>query len=142
MDKEPGNAGIALNTRYPYLLEELSRLASKEAKQLLHKPFTQELRKALSQAIQSFGSSSEITWEWHDQLQSGEGTHLPEEGERGESLEMEEEMDEMDELLADMVGLDKVKKIIQATPSMGPQIQEILKAAVKVIDFCSSINIG
>jgi len=125
-----------LDTHYPYILEEATRLVSEEAKQFLHECSTQELRQALSQVIESFGSGSKIAWKWHDQYQS-DGIESRE-GRKGEALKKER----VDGLFVDIMELSKVKDLIAADPSMGPQIQGIFGAAVKVICFCSSTSTG
>lgn len=123
-----------IRTRYPFIPEESSRLASKEVTELLHSQPTQEFRQALSQVIESFVSSPGFTWQWHDEFKLSDKIQdqLAEEEER-KALENEEVP------LADM--LDEVKKIIKANPSMDSKVQEILEPAVKVINFHNSANI-
>lgn len=126
----------ALQIRFPYILEELARLASKEAEQLLHESSTQELRQAITQVIELFGSHP---WKWYDQFEPEDlGTDQPKEGEE-EDLEDKEEMDG---LLADIMNLGKVKEITEAGPAVDLQVQEIFNAAIKVIGFDVFTNIG
>jgi hypothetical protein len=132
---------IPLLTRYPYILEELSRLASEEVKQLLNMDVTQELRQKLAHTIESLGSSPGFTWKWHDEFQPDDiDAGQSGEEEKGHAAEKGEE--ETDKLLADIMGLDMIKEIISTTPSVGPQVKAILQAATRVINFCSLTNIS
>lgn len=129
-----------MDIRYPYILEEASRLTSKEATELLHNQSTQELRQAIVQTIESFGLQG-FTWKWHDEFKSSDKYKgLLEQKKEKEDLEKKEKVDV---LLAQMMEVDEVKKVIGTSPSMYSQVQEILAAAAKVSDYCNpttSIN--
>lgn len=132
------NAEGPIETRYPFILEEVSRLASKEATELLQNTHTQELRKALSQVIKSFGSSPGFTWQWHDEFKLGSREDQLG-GEKKEKIS--EDKEGMDPLLTDIMALDKVKEFIRATPSMGLEVQEIFEEAIKVTNYYHSFDI-
>lgn len=119
---------LPLVTRYPYILEELSRLASQGGQELLNHTSTQELRQDLSWAIETTVSIPGFTWQWHDQFQ-------PEVvGQSGfkEREDSEEGNQEMDELLNSIMGLDKVKELV-TQPFIGSEVKRILATAVKVM---------
>ena len=113
---------LPLTTRYPYILEELSRLASKDAQELLDHPSTKELRQVLSGVIESYVSNKEFTWQWHDQFQPEVRSH--------DGYE-EKDKEEMDKLLNSIMGLDVVQALV-ADPTKGAQVKKIIETAVKV----------
>lgn len=130
---------LPIDTRYPFILEEVSRLACKEAIELLCNESTQELKQKLSQVIESFGSSPGFTWQWHDGFKSNnKGDDQSAEEDKGGVSENRE----VDVLLNDIMELEKVKDILDgATPSICSQVQSIFEAAVKVINIITLLSL-
>jgi hypothetical protein len=131
---------LPIDTRYPFILEEVSRLASKEAMVLLHNKSTQDLRQRLSQVIESFGSSPGFSWKWHDEFKSSGS-------DKGQLVEEDEgavsESEEVGVLLTDILKLDRVQELLNgATPSIQSQVSNTFEAAIKVISCCGSAIIN
>lgn len=126
-----------LETRYPSILQEWTRITSIEGQQLLKDQYTQELRQALSQVIKSF--KPDATWKWHDQFKVGDidmGQCGKEEG-RGDGAG-----EENDSLLSKIMKIEEMKGIVGANSVLEFQVQEIMRNAIKVIYFYSFFNIS
>lgn len=132
----------SLNTRYPWILEEVQRLSSESGKELLQHHCTQQLRQKLSQAIESF--SPGFNWQWHDKFKPHCTSHddqnqpsLEDKEDKGKGLAGVAEA----EALKQIMDVEWVKEIIHTTPSLGPEVEKLFGATIKVIICYNFANI-